>query len=58
MAPEVLKDEPYGKACDLWSAGVVMFILLSSLPPFFNYDKFKLFKIVEKGQYSMKAPVW
>jgi len=35
VAPEILMQRGYGKMCDLWSIGVITFIMLSGYPPFY-----------------------
>ena len=38
-APEILMQKPYSFSCDFWSMGIVMFILLTGLVPFFDEDE-------------------
>ena len=36
MAPEIISERPYGKPCDMFSLGVVMYILLAGFPPYWE----------------------
>lgn len=58
VAPEVLMQKPYGKACDYWSIGVVAFILLSGTPPFYEEDNFELFEQIKACKYDFDVETW
>jgi serine/threonine protein kinase len=34
MAPEVIEGKPHGYACDMWSLGIIMYLMLSGRYPF------------------------
>lgn len=57
MAPEVLK-ESYGKECDIWSLGVISFLMLSGICPFRGQDNEAILKKVEKGRYNFQHKGW
>ena len=48
----------YSPAVDLWSAGVVLFILLGGYPPFFDESEPALFNLIRKGTFQYDDPVW
>ncbi|KAI9091839.1 kinase-like domain-containing protein [Phlyctochytrium arcticum] len=58
VAPEVLKRQGYGKEVDLWSLGVITYILLCGYPPFYDQNNIALFKLIMAGQYSFDKPWW
>ena len=54
MAPEVMKRK-YNEKCDLWSCGVIMYILLSGRPPFDGNDDDEILSNVKIGEYDLKS---
>lgn len=55
ISPEVLAGN-YDQSCDIWSAGVILYILLSGVPPFFGDSDPEILESVLKGEYSMNIP--
>ncbi|KAI8914784.1 hypothetical protein PhCBS80983_g00816 [Powellomyces hirtus] len=58
VAPEVLKRQGYGKEVDLWSLGVITYILLCGYPPFYDQNNIELFKLIMAGNYKFDKPWW
>ncbi|CAG0915247.1 unnamed protein product [Notodromas monacha] len=58
VAPEVLAQKPYGKAVDVWSIGVIAYILLCGYPPFYDENDANLFAQILKGEFEFDSPYW
>lgn len=57
LAPEVL-EEDYGKEIDLWSIGVVTYVLLCGYPPFYGSGPKELFTNIYNVNYEFCEEDW
>eukprot|EP00252_Welwitschia_mirabilis_P002112 TRINITY_DN12027_c0_g3_i1.p1 TRINITY_DN12027_c0_g3~~TRINITY_DN12027_c0_g3_i1.p1 ORF type:complete len:585 (+),score=107.62 TRINITY_DN12027_c0_g3_i1:198-1952(+) len=57
VAPEVLK-KCYGPEADIWSAGVILYILLSGVPPFWAETEQGIFEQVLNGELDFESDPW
>jgi calcium/calmodulin-dependent protein kinase I len=52
MSPEIVKNEIYDKKVDVWSAGVVAYVLITGQPPFHAKDKEDLYKAIKTEEIN------
>jgi calcium-dependent protein kinase len=57
IAPEVL-NKNYNSKCDIWSAGVITYILLSGMPPFNGASDTEIMKKVRAGHFNFDDKCW
>lgn len=58
VAPEILEGTPYDVPVDMWSLGVIVYILLGGYPPFIEQNQRELFRKIRKGQYEFHEEYW
>ena len=57
VAPEVLKGE-FGPECDVWSIGVILYLLLSETYPFTGCSNREIFRNILKGELKFPLNNW
>jgi calcium/calmodulin-dependent protein kinase I len=60
VAPEILRRQPYATQADMWSAGVILYIILCGFPPFYDEhdDLGRLYRKIKRAEYDMPDPYW
>lgn len=58
VAPEILEGLPYDTAADMWSVGVILYILLGGYPPFIEKNQRDLFRKIRRGEYEFHEEYW
>mmetsp|Transcript_16332 Transcript_16332/g.23951 ORF Transcript_16332/g.23951 Transcript_16332/m.23951 type:complete len:320 (-) Transcript_16332:460-1419(-) len=58
VAPEILKGVPYGTGVDMWSLGVIVFILLGGYQPFEGNTQKELFRAIKTGSFEFIPEFW
>lgn len=53
MAPEVVERRQYGKAVDIWAAGVLLHVLLSGMLPFHGSGR-RLTEAICRGKLTVR----
>lgn len=58
LAPEVIKQEEYGREIDIWAVGVITYVLLSGSLPFFHNVLHKLYRQIVERDLSFPEQAW
>mmetsp|Transcript_89652 Transcript_89652/g.109744 ORF Transcript_89652/g.109744 Transcript_89652/m.109744 type:complete len:341 (-) Transcript_89652:103-1125(-) len=58
LAPEVIKQEEYGREIDIWALGVITYVLLSGALPFFHQVLHKLYRQIVERDLSFPDQAW
>jgi calcium-dependent protein kinase len=57
MAPEVVSHD-YTESCDMWSAGVMLYIMLCGYPPFYGETDQEILEAIVAGEFDFDDEVW
>ncbi|KAH8050623.1 serine/threonine kinase [Aureococcus anophagefferens] len=58
VAPEILKGAKYGTEVDMWSCGVIVYILLGGYPPFHDDNHAILYRKIKAADYTFEPQYW
>jgi hypothetical protein len=58
VSPEIVMNVHYTSKTDMWSLGVIAYILLCGFPPFYSESTHQLYQQIKAGDYSFPSPYW
>lgn len=58
MAPEVIMNEKYDISCDIWSLGIVLYVMLCGYPPFDAESNEENMNNIKSGNFKFPSPDW
>jgi len=58
VAPEILKNQPYDQSCDMWSVGVVLYVMLCGYTPFMEENQNKMFERIKMVDWTFDPEDW
>ena len=54
VAPEILKNIPHDQSCDMWSLGVILYVLLCGYTPFLEETQQRMFDRIKQGDVKFE----
>lgn len=58
MAPEIIRRVPYNEKVDIWSLGVMVYIMLSGRPPYIGKTKNDIFNQATTCTIKFDEEIW
>jgi calcium-dependent protein kinase len=58
MPPEIVNQQKYDSKVDIWSTGVVAYILLCGKPPFFGDSKDQVYASIKNSELNLSSDDW